>query len=198
MWDFQSVIISLQNSGFLQVMLPFLLVFTLIFAILQKSKILGTDDANKPRKNYNIIIAFVMGMGFVVPSITGNYPAGMDPDPVQIVNTALPQVSVLVIAIVMVLILLGIFGTEIDTTKNAGGIIGILAIGSIFVIFGVAAGWFGTNLPYWLSFLYDPQFQALVVAILVFGLVIYFITKEDDSGKGKTDGGFLKEFLKKI
>ncbi|MFT4282791.1 MAG: hypothetical protein ACMXX6_00010 [Candidatus Woesearchaeota archaeon] len=196
MWNFESLILSLQNSGFLTVILPFLLVFTLVFAILQKAKILGTDSSGKPRKNYNIVIAFVLGMGFVVPSITGTYPAGMDP--VQIVNTAIPQVSVLIIAILMVLLLLGIFGTEFDTEKNVGGFIGILAVASVFIIFGVAAGWFGPNLPYWLSFLYDPQFQALVVAILVFGLVIYFITKEDDSGKGKNDGGFLKELIKKV
>jgi hypothetical protein len=55
MWEFRSLIMTLQNSGFLEVMLPFLLVFVLVFAILQKSKHLGTDESGKPRKNYNTV-----------------------------------------------------------------------------------------------------------------------------------------------
>ena len=194
MWDFRSLIYTLENMGVIEVILPFLLVFTLIYAVLQKSKILGTDDNGKPRKNFNVVIALVMGLGFVIPSVTGRYPNNLNP--VEIVNSALPGVSILVIAIVMVLLLLGIFSKAPNTEDSFGGIIAIFAIGSVVTIFGISAGWFGGRLPYWLSFLNDPQFQALVVTILVFGLVIYFITKED-TPKNNNDSA-LKKLLKDL
>ena len=46
----------LQDFGFFDVVLPFLLVFTLVFGILEKTKIFGTEkvgDKEYPKKNIN-------------------------------------------------------------------------------------------------------------------------------------------------
>ncbi|MFT4260803.1 MAG: hypothetical protein ACMXX9_00030 [Candidatus Woesearchaeota archaeon] len=195
MIDFRTVIFDLENMGFWSVVLPFLLVFTIIFAILQKSYILGKDKNGNPRKNFNVAIALIMGLAFVVPSVLGRYPPNADP--VQIVANALPGVSLLAIAIISVLLLLGIFGKTPNADDKFGGIIAIFVIGAVAVIFGISAGWFGTNLPTWLWFLYDRQFQSLLVTILIFGLVIWFITKEDKPAKDD-DKSMLKKLLKDI
>ena len=50
----------LQSEFVTQLVLPFLLVFTLIFAILEKTKILGED-----KRQINAIVAFVVGLIFV-------------------------------------------------------------------------------------------------------------------------------------
>ena len=52
----------LDKLGVYDVALPFLLVFTIVFAILEKSKVFGTEDEKEtPRTNLNAMAAFVIG-----------------------------------------------------------------------------------------------------------------------------------------
>ena len=192
MWNLENIIRTLDNSGLLTVLLPFLLVFTLVYAVLQKSKILGKDSQGKPRKNFNIIIALVMGMSFVIPSVLNGYPP--ERDPVVIVNSALAGVSVLLVAVLMVLLLIGMFNKDFDLSKGFGGFIAFASIGAVIVIFGVASEWFGMGGRnyYWLRWLYDPNTQALLVALLIFGALIYFITKEESTGSSDSDDKWYK------
>ena len=53
---------------FQEYILPFVLVFTLIFAILQKTKLLGDDV-----KQINAIVGFVVGLMFVVFPFANNF-----------------------------------------------------------------------------------------------------------------------------
>ncbi|MBR9676882.1 hypothetical protein GOV04_01980 [Candidatus Woesearchaeota archaeon] len=67
---FRGVIGFLDKLGIYDVVLPFLLVFTVVYAILEKTKIFGTeriDGTDYPKKNLNSITAFVMAF-FVVAS----------------------------------------------------------------------------------------------------------------------------------
>ena len=60
---FRAVIVFLEKLGVYDVVLPFLLVFTIVFAILEKTRVLGTDDVDGkhlPKKNLNAVVAFVM------------------------------------------------------------------------------------------------------------------------------------------
>src|SRR3989344_1351569 len=54
--DFNSFVDWFATAGGFDVLLPFLLVFTIVFAILEKTNILGED-----KKNFNVIIALVIG-----------------------------------------------------------------------------------------------------------------------------------------
>lgn len=193
--DFRGMIQNLYIMGVLDVLLPFILIFTLVFAVLQKTKILGEDGAGKPRKNFNVILALVMAMGVVIPHVTGAYSYGIDV--VDVINTAIPNISLLVVAIVMIMLVTGVFGNPMDTSKSylGGGFI-LMSILAVGFIFAVAAGWIGRGyIPRWLYFLYDPQFQALIITIIVFGVIIHFITKEEKDPKQKGDN-FLTEFNK--
>ncbi len=196
-FDFRNMILNLEAMGVLDVLLPFILVFTLVFAVLQKTKILGQDKEDKPRKNFNVIIALVMALGVVIPSVTGAYVYGVDV--VQVINNAIPNIALLVVGIVMLLLVTGVFGNPLDTSKSYLGsgfiIFAILAVGFIFA---TSAGWLGRGyVPRWLYFIYNPQFQTLVITILVFALIIHFITKENKPKSDKTGGEkFLGEFNK--
>ena len=64
MANFYDMILYLQEIGVADVLLPFLLVFTITFAIFQKSKILGSESS---AKRYNVIVALVLGFSFVMP-----------------------------------------------------------------------------------------------------------------------------------
>ena len=67
---FRESIEFLAKLGVYDVVLPFLLVFTIVFAILDKTKMLGVekgkDDREYTKKNLNAMIAFVMGFFVVV------------------------------------------------------------------------------------------------------------------------------------
>ncbi|MBU1198201.1 MAG: hypothetical protein KJ685_00010 [Nanoarchaeota archaeon] len=191
---FQNFIVSLDAWGVTDVLLPFVLVFTIVFATLQKTKILGDG-----KKQYNVIVSLVMALAVVIPHVVGRYPFNFDP--VEIINRALPQVSIIVVAIVMLLLIIGVFGNEIDVagTPLATWVI-VFAVVAVVAIFGSAIGWY--TMPQWLIFLQNPELQALIVMILVFGIIIAFITKEDkkDSDKEKGFGKFwdgIGEAMKK-
>lgn len=197
---FDSAIMQLYQIGILDVLLPFVLIFTLIFAVLQRTKVLGKDDEGHPMKNFNVIIGIVVAFGAIVPHILWGSGSARNPylsngmiDVVQVINNALPSVSLIVVAILMFLIIIGIWGKNFDIAgTNLGGIIVIASIVGIIAIFAVAAGWMG-NLPNWLGFLRNQQTQALVVVILVFGLIIRFIVGPDDKKKDENQKSGLQK-----
>ena len=60
---FRGVIEFLGDLGVYDIILPFLLVFTIVFAILEKTKILGVekiDGRELTKKNLNSMVAFIM------------------------------------------------------------------------------------------------------------------------------------------
>jgi len=172
--DLKEFITTAESWGLTDVMLPFLLIFTIIFAILQKTKVLGAD-----KKNYNVVVALVFALLVVIPHVTGSYPAGTDI--VELLNKALPSVSVVIVAILMLLILIGIFGGEANWKGPVAAWVAIACFIVILVIFGSAAGW-------WLNWSWFTQWFgedtiALIIILLVFGIIIAFITAGDRKEK---------------
>jgi len=100
----------LEGFGFFNVVLPFLLIFTLIFAILEKTKILGTEDG-KPKKNLNAMISFVFAL-FVVAT----------KEIVTAIRGSLPQVALILVIIFCFLLLAGSFmkSGEFSFEENPG------------------------------------------------------------------------------
>jgi len=188
----------LADWGVFDVILPFILIFALVYAILQKTKILGEKS-----KNFNVVIAFVMGASVVVPHIlygtadpTNKFLTTGFLDPVKIINNALPNVSVVLIAILMVLLIFGVWGSRVKLGNNSlSGIIALFAFLSVVFIFGSSAGWW--NLPNWLWVLKDPDTQALLITILVFAIIIWWITKDNEKENEKKDafGKFFGSIL---
>ena len=82
-----------KRFGIFDVVLPFWLVFTVVFAILQKSQILGEN-----KKNLDATVAFVVAMLVVAATKI-----------VKVINTALPQVTLLVVVALSFLLMIGIF-----------------------------------------------------------------------------------------
>lgn len=171
--SFASLFLELEQYGFLDALLPFLLIFTLVFAALQKTKIIGSGE-----KKFSLIIAFVLAFVTVLPHLTGTYPAGQDV--VLIINTALPNISVVLVAILSILVLIGVFMPISFAGSMLGGVLTLSILGAVVFFFGQAAGvW--EELPPFLSFLNDPDTQALVIILAIFGFVLWFITREEGS-----------------
>lgn len=201
MVNFQDIIYSLENMGVAEVLLPFILIFTLVYAVLQKTKILGVDAHGRPHRNFNVIIALVLGLAVVIPHVI-NCPTRDscidNPDVVTIMNNALPNVSIVLVAIFMMLLLIGIFSDNFDISRSIyGGFVVIGAFVIVFLIFGIEANWFG-DLPSWLDFLRDPETQSTVIIILVFGIIVWFITKEDKPKDMTQENKAMREFAKMV
>lgn len=187
---FENFIIMLDQWGFIDVVVPFFLIFTVVFAVLQKSQILG-----RGKKNFNVIVALVIALGVIIPHVTGSYSTSTDV--VVIINTALPNISLIIIASIAALLLIGVF-TPSDATlpKALQGLALIFSIIATIVIFLNAAGVY--QMPDWLRWLEDPETQTAIIVILVFGLIIWFITKEPkEKEETKTEKGLTK-FLKSL
>ena len=155
-----------QAYGVMDFLLPFILVFTIVFAVTAKLALF------KDSKQFRVVIALVLALMFVVPHITGTYPLGYDP--VQVMNESLPSISLVSVAAIMVLLLMGIFGA--DFTAAAAPWIAILSLGFVGFIFGASLGlWRG---PYHVFYWWSSDVTELMIVLLIFGLVVWFIVKE--------------------
>lgn len=194
-WDPTNIVLGSRYTLLTEALLPFALVFTIVYSVLLKTKILGVEsDGKTPKKNFNIIIALILALSVVIPHITHNYPPQWDV--VNIINNALPGVALVAVIIVMLLLVLGLSGKAPDFSKDSlGGGFTIFGIIVIVVIFLAAADVFQrAYMPRWLYFIYDPQLQALLVTLVVFFIIIKFITSGDSQEKDKKGG--VKDFLK--
>ena len=161
---------TLDRFGLTDILLPFLLIFTIIFAVLEKTKILGEE-----KRNLNSAIALVFALIIVVPHVTGNLPARFDP--VLVINSALPAVGIFVVAIVALMIMIGVFGHEkIFLGATAPGWVAFVSIVFLVVVFGSAAGWWVSGFDNWLESLFGSDALAILIMIVVFGVIIAFIT----------------------
>lgn len=184
--NFNTMIATLARLGVWDVVLPFMLIFTIVYATLtttMKSLFGKSEDGKTDNSKYAIVIALVIALGVVIPHVIGAYPPGGNV--VLIINSALPQVALIAVAVLGIMILLGMFGINTMNFANGGISVFIVAasLGLITYIFGSAAGWW-TRVPRFLGFLNDPDTQALIVTILVFGLIVKFIVGSDSPKKG--------------
>ena len=136
----------LVKLGVYDIVLPFLLVFVLIFALLEKTKALGIDvykdskgDKQEiTKKNLNAMIAFVTGF-FVVASA----------QLVAIINKSISQIFVLLLLVICFLMVAGAFHEQ----KSTGFFLNkkdhpfyysafmVITFVSIIAIFLNATGW---------------------------------------------------------
>ncbi len=197
---------SLNDLGLADVLLPFLLIFTIMFAVLQKTKVLGKTDDGKPQKNFNVIIALIIGLLVVIPHVTlgtleNKYDAKLAgtnfPDVVEVINNALPQISVIAVLIIMVMMLIGILGPEINIAGTPlAGVVAVISFIVVVLIFLASAGILGGyNLPGWLDFLNDDTNRGMILVILMFGLLVWFIISEPKEKDEKSAFEKLGEML---
>ena len=173
----QNFITTLDNWGLTDVMLPFLLIFVIFFAVLQKTKILGEG-----KKNLNVVVALIVGLLVVIPHVTHRFPP--DSDPVNIINDSLPQVSLVLVAIIFLLILIGVFGQDMVLLGVAmPGWITFISLGIIIWIFGGSAGWWSNGFDDFLERNFGSEAVAILIMLLVFGVIISWITSESKDEK---------------
>ncbi|MBT6773972.1 hypothetical protein HOA91_01245 [Candidatus Woesearchaeota archaeon] len=167
---FRGIIGFLDKIGVYDVILPFLLVFTIVFAILEKTKVLGLDKIDGKeftKKNLNSMVAFVIS--FLVIAST---------QLVSVINEVLANVVLLLILAVCFLMLVGVFfGDQEFTLKDFPGwskFLMILMFIGIVVIFLNALDWLKYILVifvYW-----DAEWASTIIFfIIILGFIVYII-----------------------
>jgi len=166
--DFNSFISWFDTIGGFDVLLPFLLIFTIVFAILEKIEVLGKD-----KKNFNVVIALIVGALLVSQTTI-----------VEIINLFIPKVSLLIVIGLMLMLLIGLFG---GGGEFSGSIFSIAAILSVVgIIWALIPSYYYVDWPYWLRL--SDQDRAVLLTVFVFILVIWYITKEPGKGTGVGEG----------
>ncbi len=109
---FRGIIQFFDQIGIYDVVLPFILVFTIIYAILEKTRIFGTeeiDGTKYTKKNLNSMTAFTISFLVIASSKL-----------VAIVTNVSAQMVVLLLAAVFFLLLIGVFYKEKEEVALEG------------------------------------------------------------------------------
>lgn len=162
-----------EQAGIFSYMLPFLLIFSLIFGLLGKLNIFG--NANDPNKGkaVNAIIAVavaLMALQFDVVSV--------------FFAEIFPRMGV-ALSIILVLLIVG--GLFIPTNKESNWFLVALSV-IVFVIIGIvvinsfgALGWV-TEIP-WLRNFWDKYGSIVIFAVIVIAIVLASREKKPDRPK---------------
>lgn len=174
---FRGMIGFLNKIGVYDVILPFLLVFTIIFAILEKTKIFGLDKVDGKeltKKNINAMVAFVVA--FLVIAST---------QLVAVINEVMANVVLLVILGVCFLLLVGVFfGDKEFTLKDFptwSKLLMVIMFVGIVVIFLNALGWLKH-----LFFLFENWNADWAASIIFLAIILgfmWFITYTPEAKK---------------
>lgn len=163
-----------DNPIFLEAILPFLLVFVLVFAILQKTKILGEDK-------HQIDALVSLAIALILISV----PAARN-----IVVNLMPWLAVGLSVIFIFLILYGFVVGDLTREnvpswlKNGAAVFAVLfTVGTVFYVTSLW-DWLGD----WLSQESCGDVWISIVMILVIVGVVVVAVKGDKWGKGTTGG----------
>ncbi len=173
---FGNVITFLAEIGVYDVILPFLLVFTILFAILEKTKILGVEKQGEhtySKKNFNAVVAFAVAF-FVIASAKL----------VSIISEVMANVVLLLILAVSFLLLVGSFAKDEEFfLKDSPWVtffMFFMFIG-IVVIFLNALGW--------LQYIFDlfrfwrAEWASTIIFLLIIVAFIVYIVREPKHDK---------------
>ncbi|MBU0470400.1 MAG: hypothetical protein KKA62_03190 [Nanoarchaeota archaeon] len=176
---FRGIVGFMTKIGVYDVILPFLLVFTIIFAILEKTKIFGIEKVNETeysKKNINAMVAFVIAFLVIASAQL-----------VAIINEVMANVVLLLVLVICFLLLAGamISDQQFSLEKFPNWqkfLMGLMFLG-IVLIFLNALGWleyiFGLFV-YW-----NSDWAASIIFMMVIIGFIVFITWSKDGEKPK-------------
>lgn len=163
---FRGVLNFFVELGIYDVILPFLLVFSIVFAILDKTRVLGYDMVGKDKvskKSINAIVAFAVSF-FVVASA----------HLVEVIMKVSSDVVILLLALVLFMVLIGVFMEQTEEGLSLKNFKGwqtgfmITALIGIVLIFLNALGWI--DLIY--NFMRDKWNNELVASVILLATII--------------------------
>jgi len=157
--DFSGFLADLDKMGFFRYVLPFLLIFAVVYGILSKINILGEKDKNK---GVNAVISVAIGL----LALQWNYV----PD---FFASIFPMAGVGISILLVALILMGLFGV-FDPSKPEGKTFMwiFFAIGAIITIFVVSTSLSSFN---WTGGMWWDQYGSALITLGILGALIALV-----------------------
>ncbi|MEM3154552.1 MAG: hypothetical protein QW165_03255 [Candidatus Woesearchaeota archaeon] len=156
---YQEVMRFLVDIGLVDVVLPFILVFTITYSVLQRTRVLGEED-KKPKKRLNAMMAFVLGFFAVLATNLLN-----------VINVLIAYLVLLMIVGLLLAIVMGLSGAE-GGYKNRFFAAIMIILFALFVFYGLARAGIIDEQRFF-STLFWP-----VVVLIASGAVLYFVLRK--------------------
>ncbi len=170
----KEVFVLLNEIGLLDVILPFILVYSVVWSVLQRTKVLGEHS-----QQYNSVVAFVLGF-FVVAAL----------QIVDILQSIVQWSALAVIAIVFVAVFGKFFGGMKDPSKeNYPKYIGLLVMGLIAL--------YALGLADWISISFVENYLLPIILVIGFVVVIIWAIMRPESSDSVTTASPSKPDRKK-
>jgi flagellar basal body-associated protein FliL len=105
----RNLFVFLNRVGLMDVVLPFVIAFGLLYAIFEKTMVFGRNDNGEPKGKVNMIVAGVISLMFVVSL-----------NLVNMMTTIVWVFSGLIMAVILGSIIAGVFGVSFGKKKEEG------------------------------------------------------------------------------
>lgn len=171
MANFYEVIYYLQAYGIYDYLLPLLLFFTIIFAALEKTMVLGhygKDEHKRPKSNLNIVVALIIALIVIV-----NVPA------TQFVSGFLSNTGVIIIIAIVFLLFIALFSPGVEFFKEGTMKWIGLALAILAVLWALRAYNIADDL-YYFNFITSEAISWLIAVGMIIGVII--LLKSDSRG----------------
>ncbi|MCD4759986.1 hypothetical protein K8R33_03790, partial [archaeon] len=175
-----SILYTLESSGLYEFFLPFLLIFVVLFAILEKTYIFGGGSSDGPKTNINVVVSLIIAALLVVQT-----------DLVMFMNMYLSRMAFFIVAGIMFMLVVAMFAGTKGNSKFEGFGIGagvILAI--VALLWSLSSSTYGASFPYWFYLSESVISALLLVGVLV--LVIALVA----AGNNKDNKGITLKGLR--
>lgn len=165
----------LSHPIFVETILPFLLIFTVVFAVLQKSKILGEG-----KRQIDAIVALVFGLLVIsFAKATG------------IIVQLIPFLAVALVVILVLMVLIGSFNKgDFDQAFPSGlrkFLMGVAIIAVAIAVFYATNAWQFVEEFFFTSGDSNLVVNIIFVVIIVAAIAIVLWQSKGDSGKSDSD-----------
>ena len=158
----------LQHPVLTNFVYPFLIVFFIVFAVLEKTKLFGEE-----KKQLNALLAFVIGLIFVSAVF-----------PKMVVSNIILFLSVAIVIVFVVLMLWGfVFSTKDGFVMTSGMKWGLFAVVTVALIIGIlwAAGVSGKTYDFLFNQSWSEAFWTNLIFIILIGVALAAVIR----GSGK-------------
>ena len=172
MSTFRNALVFFDQIGVYDVVLPFLLIFTLVFAMLEKTMVLGKD--NPARKNLSAMIAFVSSFLVVASAQL-----------VAVINRTIATSMVILVMIILIMLIWGGFSKQGEIELPAiykGLLMAITFIGIILIVLW-NLGWLQMVYAYSSANLDGPIVGSIALLIIVLGFMFWIYSGDSPAEK---------------
>ena len=147
MADLYSIMYTLETSGVYQYFLPFLLIFVILFAILEKTYIFGKNPDNSTKTSINLVVAIIISLFLIV------------------------QTDLIMFMLVVAMF----FGTKGNQKFEGFGMAAGVIIAIVALLWSLSSSTYGAAFPYWFYISESTISAILLIAVLV--IVIGLVAK---------------------